>query len=226
MAKVRRHVLVCSNLDCLSWPLPRAVVAFELSGPQRLLLYEEIGPVKNKQRQTNLPNSAHRCNGLVIVTIFAPITIDSPPLLGVSRTGQQSPHATDKAAGANCLITAGSCTSQGPHVSWPFSTTKTNKRMIKIEAKQIEAKQIEAKQTSSCVPLNDPKRSQKCVEQFPPRLKISMLHWHQSNLACNSCTFWRSPGTLPCSIDITFGYIWTTLRLSMKMRKMPKRYGA
>ena len=107
MAKVRRHVLVCSNLDCLSWPLPRAVVALELSGPQRLLLYEEIGPVKNKQRQTNLPNSAHRCNGLVIVTIFAPITIDSPPLLGVSRTGQQSPHATDKAAGANCLITAG-----------------------------------------------------------------------------------------------------------------------
>ena len=102
MAKVRRHVLVCSNLDCLSWPLPRAVVALELSGPQRLLLCGEIGPVKNKQRQTNLPNSAHRCNGLVIVTIFAPITIDSPPLLGVSRTGQQSPHATDKAAGANC----------------------------------------------------------------------------------------------------------------------------
>jgi hypothetical protein len=95
MAKVRRHVLVCSNLDCLSWPLPRAVVPFELSGPQRLLLYEEIGPVKNKQRQTNLPNSAHRCNGLVIVTIFAPITIDSPPLLGVSRTDQQSPHATE-----------------------------------------------------------------------------------------------------------------------------------
>ena len=86
MAKVRRHVLVCSNLDCLSWPLPRAVVALELSGPQRLLLCGEIGPVKNKQRQTNLPNSAHRCNGLVIVTIFAPITIDSPPLLGVSRT--------------------------------------------------------------------------------------------------------------------------------------------
>ena len=102
MAKVRRHVLVCSNLDCLSWPLPRAVVALELSGPQRLLLCGEIGPVNNKQRQTNLPNSAHRCNGLVIVTIFAPITIDSPPLLGVSRTGQQSPHATDKAAGANC----------------------------------------------------------------------------------------------------------------------------
>ena len=54
MAKVRRHVLVCSNLDCLSWPLPRAVVALELSGPQRLLLYEEIGPAKsitNKDKQ-------------------------------------------------------------------------------------------------------------------------------------------------------------------------------
>ena len=114
MAKVRRHVLVCSNLDCLSWPLPRAVVALELSGPQRLLLYEEIGPAKsitnNVCSKTNkspkfssfMLIESHRCNGLVIVTIFAPITIDSPPLLGVSRTGQQSPHATDKAAGANC----------------------------------------------------------------------------------------------------------------------------
>ena len=54
MAKVRRHVLISWNLDCLSWPLPRAVVALELSGPQRLLLYEEIGPAKsipNKDKQ-------------------------------------------------------------------------------------------------------------------------------------------------------------------------------
>ena len=71
MAKVRRHVLVCSNLDCLSWPLPRAVAVLELSGPQRLLLYEEIGPAKsitNKVCSNKSPKfssfmfiESHRC---------------------------------------------------------------------------------------------------------------------------------------------------------------------
>ena len=49
MKKVHRHALVFSNLDCVSWPLPRALVALELSGLQRLLLCEEIGPPSQEQ---------------------------------------------------------------------------------------------------------------------------------------------------------------------------------
>ena len=88
--------------------------------------------VNNKQRQTNLPNSAHRCNGLVIVTIFAPITIDSPPLLGVSRTDQQSPHATDEGWRRRLIChvqSAQHLDTFGPHSGWAWKCEKCQNDM-------------------------------------------------------------------------------------------------